>query len=231
MAASGAETALLLSGDVAFCRPVSSTPIAVCSGLAAVDKVTTGDSPVVFAVSSGLVAVNAVANAAGVGASVAAVGVAGMLGACPSRFLIVDSSKPIDLAKAAKLSGLGAFLGSVMMRTCGLSSIVCNGVGVLTLVVCVLSVVVARGSAVTAAFALTDTIGAALKGATGEVCTNPSNEEGALVGAVFCVVTRARWRAWGEAESAMSELGFTSASVPASLLVCVVVSVLSRFFS
>jgi hypothetical protein len=30
------------------------------------------------------------------------------------------------LAKAAKLSGLGAALGSVMMRICGLSSMVCN---------------------------------------------------------------------------------------------------------
>ena len=30
------------------------------------------------------------------------------------------------LAKAAKLSGLGAALGSVMMRICGLSSMVCK---------------------------------------------------------------------------------------------------------
>jgi hypothetical protein len=37
---------------------------------------------------------------------------------------MVDSSNPIDLANAAKLSGLGAALGSVMMRTCGLNSMV-----------------------------------------------------------------------------------------------------------
>lgn len=52
------------------------------------------------------------------------------LGASPNKFWMVDSSKPMDLAKAAKLSGLGAFLGSVMMRTWGLSSMVCRGVAV-----------------------------------------------------------------------------------------------------
>lgn len=51
-----------------------------------------------------------------------------VLGASPSKFCMVDSSRPMDLAKAAKLSGLGAFLGSVMMRTWGLSSMVCSGV-------------------------------------------------------------------------------------------------------
>ncbi len=61
---------------------------------------------------------------------------------------MVDSSKPIDLAKAAKLSGLGAFLASVMMRTCGLSSIVCNGVVVRASLV---DAVVASGAVASAA--------------------------------------------------------------------------------
>ena len=46
----------------------------------------------------------------------------------PSKLWIAESSKPIDLAKAARLSGLGAILGFVMIRTCGLKSIICSGV-------------------------------------------------------------------------------------------------------